>query len=182
MLSYTLTIFLFLFHLIIYTDGEEISTIDMDNNAEWTIGDNDIEIHFFSSDSSEEERLKKRDDYFNNWIGLRNSLICTNTSACFEKKEEFKYFNFTKQIDYITDVVFNPYSIPCFGLMLCIIIVFIIYLVQKFLLKGCKGPKVVVKAYHYTTFAYIITGMVLGIIFLSISLYNAGASQYVFII
>jgi hypothetical protein len=69
------------------------------------------------------------------------------------------------------------FSAPGFILTAIVILVFFIYLVKRFLLKGCQGPKNVVQSYHYTTYFLIGFGIVIGLIFHICYIYNAAVSK-----
>ena len=69
------------------------------------------------------------------------------------------------------------FSIPGLILAGAALVTFIVYLVKRFLLKGCLGPKNVIKSYHYTTYFFIIFGCLIGIVFHSFMIYNAAKSK-----
>jgi hypothetical protein len=113
----------------------------------------------------------QRDDYYY-WIGLRNSFYYSDDSDQLEKL--VKYFT-PEDDDYYKDLF--AFSAPGFICAGVVFIIFLVYLVKRFLLKGCKGPKIVVKSYHHTTYFFIISGFLIGLIFLSLTIYNCGKSK-----
>lgn len=133
----------------------------------WTLGDNDIIINSYSSQLSDEER----DNYYY-WTGLRNSFYYSEDSNQLEKLVKY----FTPEEDNYYKKLFR-FSTPGFIGACCVIIIFILYIVKRFILKGCKGPKIIVKAYNITTVVYIASGFLIGIIFLSLTIYNSGKSK-----
>ena len=149
----------FIFFVILLSPSFEIQN--------WTLGDNEIIINSYSSKLTEDER----DNYFY-WIGLRNSFYYSEDSNQLEKLVKY----FTPEEDNYYKKLFN-FSTPGFICASAVILIFIFYLIKRFLLKGCKGPKKVVKAYNIMTYIYIITGFLIGIIFLSLTVYNGGKSK-----
>lgn len=133
----------------------------------WTIGDNEIIINSYSSNLTEDER----DNYFY-WIGLRNSFYFSEDSNKLEKLVKY----FTPEEDNYYKKLFN-FSATGFICAAGVILIFIFYLIKRFLLKGCRGPKKVVKAYNIMTIVYIIVGFLIGLIFLSLTIYNGGKSK-----
>lgn len=133
----------------------------------WTIYNNSITINSYVSKLSEEQRA----NYYY-WVGLRNSFYFSEDSNQLEKL--VKYFT-PEEEDYYSNL-FN-FSIPFFICAGVVLIIFIVYLIKRFLLKGCKGPKIIVKSYHHTTYFFIGFGFISGIIFLSITIYNCGQSK-----
>ena len=133
----------------------------------WTIGNNTIKINI----NSYKEELISTTDY-SYWTELRNSFYYSQNTEQLEKLVKY----FTPEDENYYKNLFN-FSAPGMVLAACIIIVLIIYLVRRFLLKGCMGPKKVVKSYHYTTYFLITFGCLVGLIFHILSLYNAVISK-----
>ena len=133
----------------------------------WTIINNSITINSYETQLTDDER----DDYYY-WIGLRNSFYYSKDTDQLEKL--FKYFT-PEEDDYYSDLF--HFSAPGFIAAGAVIIIFIAYLIKRFLLKGCKGPKIIVKSYHTSTFIYIALGFLIGIIFLSLTIYNCAKSK-----
>ena len=133
----------------------------------WNIGNNSITLNSYSSKLKE----KQRDNYYY-WIGLRNSFYYSEDSNQLEKLVE--YFS-PEEKDYYKDLF--TFSAPGFICAGVVVVIFIIYLIKRFLLKGCKGPKTEMESYHIMTFIYIATGFLVGIIFLSLTIYNSSVSK-----
>jgi hypothetical protein len=133
----------------------------------WTIINNSITINSYETQLTDDER----DDYYY-WIGLRNSFYYSKDTDQLEKL--VKYFT-PEEDDYYSDLF--HFSAPGFIAAGAVIIIFIAYLIKRFLLKGCKGPKIIVKSYHTSTFIYIALGFLIGIIFLSLTIYNCAKSK-----
>ena len=136
-------------------------------NNNWTIGDNEIIINSYSSNLSEEDR----DNYYY-WTGLRNSFYYSENSNQLEKL--VKYFT-PEENDYYKKLF--KFSTPGFICAGVVLIIFILYLVKRFILKGCKGPKIIVKSYNIVTIVYLAFGFLFGIIFLSLTIYYGGKSK-----
>ena len=133
----------------------------------WNIGNNSITLNSYSSKLKE----KQRDNYYY-WICLRNSFYYSEDSNQLEKLVE--YFS-PEEKDYYKDLF--TFSAPGFICAGVVVVIFIIYLIKRFLLKGCKGPKTEMESYHIMTFIYIATGFLVGIIFLSLTIYNSSVSK-----
>ena len=133
----------------------------------WTIYNNSIVINSYVSGLTEEQR----DNYYY-WVGLRNSFYYSEDSNQLEKL--VKYFT-PEEEDYYSNLF--AFSVPGFICAAAVIVIFIVYLIKRFLLKGCRGPKIIVKSYHHTTYFFIITGVAIGLISLIVTIYNAGKSK-----
>ena len=133
----------------------------------WTIMNNTITINSQESHLTDEQR----DNYYY-WVGLRNSFYFSEDSNQLEKV--VKYFT-PEEEDYYPKL-FN-FSVPGFICCGAVIVIFLVYLIKRFLLKGCRGPKIIVKSYHYTTYFFIGFGFVSGVVFLSLTIYNCGQSK-----
>ena len=103
---------------------------------------------------------------------LRNSFYYSENSNQLEKL--VKYFT-PEEENYYKNIF--TFSVPGLILAGVDLIVLVIYLVKRFLLKGCLGPKNVVKSYHYQTYFLIAFGCLVGIIFHAFALYNASKSK-----
>lgn len=150
--------FLFLFLFLITANCQE---------EYWRIGNNTISVEPYVSTLTDEQR----DDYYY-WVGLRNSFYYADDTDQLEKL--VKYFTPEKE-DYYKNLYY--FCIPAFICAAAVIIIFIIYLIKRFLLKGCLGPKKVINSYHYTTYFFIICGFLVGLIFLSLTIYNSSKSK-----
>ena len=135
----------------------------------WTIGDNEIIINSYSSKLSEDQR----DNYYY-WVGLRNSFYYSEDSDKLEKLVKY----FTPEEDNYYRKLFK-FSTPGFICAAGVIVIVIAYLIKRFVLKGCKGPKErnIVKSYNISTYIFLITGFLVGIIFLSLTIYNSAKSK-----
>ena len=135
----------------------------------WTIGDNEIIINSYSSNLTEDQR----DNYYY-WVGLRNSFYYSEDSDKLEKLVKY----FTPEEDNYYRKLFK-FSTPGFICAAGVIVIVIAYLIKRFLLKGCKGPKErnIVKSYNISTFIFLIIGFLVGIIFLSLTIYNSAKSK-----
>ena len=135
----------------------------------WTIGNNEIIINSYSSKLSEDQR----DNYYY-WVGLRNSFYYSEDSDKLEKLVKY----FTPEEDNYYRKLFK-FSTPGFICAAGVIVIVIAYLIKRFLLKGCKGPKErnIVKSYNISTFIFLIIGFLVGIIFLSLTIYNSAKSK-----
>lgn len=151
-------IYLLLFYLIAFSSQEQ-------NN--WTIYNNSITINNYKSNLTDEQR----ESYYY-WIGLRNSFYYSRDTNQLEKL--VKYFTPEEEGYYST--LFS-FSIPSFICAIAVIVCFIVYLVKRFLLKGCQGPKIYTKSYDQITYFFIITGVAIGLISLIVTIYNAGKSK-----
>ena len=141
-------------------------TFELEN---WTIGNNEIIINSYSSNLTEDQR----DNYYY-WVGLRNSFYYSEDSDQLEKL--VKYFTPEEGNYYRKLFKFSTPGFICAG---GVIIIVIAYLVKRFLLKGCKGPKKnnIVKSYNISTYTFLIVGFLVGTIFLSLTIYNAAKSK-----
>ena len=133
----------------------------------WTMANNAIKINI----NSYKNELINIDDY-SYWTDLRNALYYSQNTNQLEKLVKY----FTPEEENYYKNLFN-FSAPGFVLTACVIVVLIIYLVNRFLFKGCKGPKKVAASYHYTTYFLIIFGCSLGLTFHILFLYNATVSK-----
>ena len=133
----------------------------------WTMINNSINIHTYSSNLTNEQR----ENYYY-WIGLRNSFYYSENSNQLEKL--VKYFTPEEETYYK-----NLYNFSAPGLILTgvVILAFFFYLVKRFLLKGCQGPKNVEQSYRYTTYFLIGFGILIGLIFHIFTIYNAAVSK-----
>lgn len=131
------------------------------------IGNNSITLNYYTSQLTD----KKRDKYYY-WVGLRNSFYYSEDSNQLEKL--VKYFS-PEEKDYYKDLF--KFSAPGFICCGVVIVIFIIYLIKRFLLKGCKGPKTEMQSYHIMTYIYIASGFLIGILFLSLTIYNCDKSK-----
>ena len=155
----TFSLLVFLFFLI----GSSLQQ----QRINWTIGNNAINIFTYSSQLNDTQR----ENYYY-WIGLRNSFYYSENSNQLEKL--VKYFQ-PEDESYYTDL-FN-FSVPGFILTGIVLVSFLVYLIKRFLLKGCKGPKNVTSSYHYTTYFFIGFGVVIGLVFHILTIYNAAISK-----
>ena len=133
----------------------------------WNIGNNSITLNSYTSKLKD----KERDNYYY-WIGLRNSFYFSEDSNQLEKLVE--YFS-PEEKNYYKDLF--TFSAPGFICAGVVVVIFFIYLIKRFLLKGCKGPKIEMQSYHIMTFIYIASGFLVGIIFLSLTMYNSATSK-----
>ena len=133
----------------------------------WNIGNNSIKLNSYTSKLKD----KERDNYYY-WIGLRNSFYFSEDSNQLEKLVE--YFS-PEEKNYYKDLF--TFSAPGFICAGVVVVIFFIYLIKRFLLKGCKGPKIEMQSYHIMTFIYIASGFLVGIIFLSLTMYNSATSK-----
>ena len=143
-----------------------IFTLSFQENN-WTIFNNSIKIHSYASNLTNEQR-----DKYYYWIGLRNSFYFSENSNQLEKL--VKYFT-PEDKSYYKNLY--KFSIPGFILTGAALVAGIVYLIKRFLLKGCLGPKTVIKSYHYTTYFLICFGFVIGIVFHSLTINYASKSQ-----
>ena len=133
----------------------------------WTIYNNSITIHTYTSKLTNEQR----DNYYY-WIGLRNSFYYSQNSNQLEKL--VKYFT-PEDNSYFKNLY--KFSIPGFVLAGGALVACVVYLIKRFLLKGCLGPKNVLNSYHYTTYFLIGFGFVIGIVFHGLTIYYASKSK-----
>lgn len=133
----------------------------------WTIGNNSINILTYSSSLTEEQR----ENYYY-WIGLRNSFYFSQNSNQLEKL--VKYFT-PEDSSYYKNLY--KFSAPGFILAGGALVACVVYLIKRFLLKGCQGPKNVLNSYHHTTYFLIGFGCVIGIVFHSLTIYYASKSK-----
>lgn len=133
----------------------------------WRIGNNTITINPYLSTLTEDQR----DDYYY-WVGLRNSFYFADNTDQLEKL--VKYFT-PEEENYYKNLCY--FSVPGFICAAAVIVIFIIYLIKRFLLKGCLGPKKVINSYHYATYFFIICGFVVGLTFLILTVYNCSKSK-----
>lgn len=144
--------------LITYTESKD---------SNWTMGNNTIKINTYESKLTEEER-----DRYYYWIGLRNSFYYQKEN---NKLEKLVTYFAPENEDYYSNL--GSFKVPFYICAVAVVIVLIIYLVQRFLLKGCRGPKIIAKSYHNSTYFIIIFGFFLGFISLIITLYNDSKSK-----
>lgn len=146
-----------------------LSTIPFskESNQNWTMGDNETIINTYVSKLTEEQRDKY---YF--WIGLRNSFYFSGNMDQLEKL--VKYFSPEEEGYYKN--LYN-FSVPCCLCAGVLVLIIIFYLVRRFLMKGCRGPKIVEKTYHHSTYFFLILGVIIGLVCTIISLYNAVHSK-----
>ena len=161
MLTRNMSISLLIFFICIFSFSSQQS----DKN--WTIKNNSINIFTYVSNLTDEER----ENYYY-WIGLRNSFYYSENSNQLEKL--VKYFTPEEETYYK-----NLYNFSAPGLILTgvVILAFFFYLVKRFLLKGCQGPKNVEQSYRYTTYFLIGFGILIGLIFHIFTIYNAAVSK-----
>ena len=133
----------------------------------WTMYNNSIKINTIKSNLTNEQR-----DKYYYWIGLRNSFYYSQNSNQLEKL--VKYFTPEEETYYKN--LYN-FSLPGLILTAGVFVIFLVYLVKRFLLKGCKGPKNVTKSYNNTTYFFIAFGCILGLLFHTLSIYNAAHSK-----
>ena len=133
----------------------------------WTIGNNSIIINAYTSKLTDEQR----ENYYY-WVGLRNSFYYSEDSNQLEKL--VKYFTPEEKNYYRNLFNFSAPGLICAG---AVVIIFLVYIVKRFLLKGCRGPKIVMESYHIATYFFIISGFLVGLIFLSLTIYNCGKSK-----
>jgi hypothetical protein len=133
----------------------------------WTMYNNSINIITYSSKLTNEQR----DNYYY-WIGLRNSFYYSQNSNQLEKL--VKYFT-PEDNSYFKNLY--KFSIPGFVLAGGALVACVVYLIKRFLLKGCLGPKNVLNSYHYTTYFLIGFGCVIGIVFHGLTIYYASKSK-----
>ena len=111
----------------------------------WKIYNNSITINSYQSKLTEEQRS----DYYY-WVGLRNSFYFSEDSNQLEKL--VTYFT-PEEEDYYSNLF--SFSVPGFLCAGAVIVIFIVYLIKRFLLKGCRGPKIIIKSYHHATYFFI---------------------------
>lgn len=133
----------------------------------WTIFNNSIVINSYASKLTEPER----DNYYY-WVGLRNSFYFSEDSNQLEKS--VKYFTPEEENYYSNLFAFSAPGFICAG---AVIVIFIVYLVKRFLLKGCRGPKIIENSYHHTTYFFIIAGFLIGLTCLIFTIYNCANSK-----
>ena len=133
----------------------------------WKIGNNTITLNSYISNLTDKQR-----DHYYYWIGLRNSFYYSEDSNQLEKL--VKYFS-PEEEDYYKDLF--TFSAPGFICAGVVIVIFFIYLIKRFLLKGCQGPKTEMASYHYLTYFFIGSGFLIGTIFLSLTIYNSAKSE-----
>ena len=158
MFEKSLNVFL-LFFLISFTIQEKGDYWKMENNS--------ISILPYKSSLNDSDR----DNYYY-WIGLRNSFYYSENSNQLEKL--VKYFT-PEEENYYKNIF--TFSVPGLILAGVDLIVLVIYLVKRFLLKGCAGPKIVEDSYHYITYFLIIFGCAAGLTFHIFVIYNAANSK-----
>ena len=137
------------------------------NSKNWTIFNNSITLLPYTSSLTEEQR-----DHYFYWVGLRNSFYYSEDSNQLEKL--VKYYT-PEEKNYYKNL-FN-FTIPFFICAAVVIIIFIVYMIKRFLLKGCKGPKIIIKSYNHITYFFLITGFLFGLIFLSLTVHNGRKSK-----
>jgi hypothetical protein len=144
-----------------------ISFYSQEADKNWTIKNNSINIITYESQLDDTQR----ENYYY-WIGLRNSFYYSENSNQLEKL--VKYFTPEEETYYK-----NLYNFSAPGLILTgvVILAFFFYLVKRFLLKGCQGPKNVEQSYRYTTYFLIGFGILIGLIFHIFTIYNAAVSK-----
>ena len=142
-----------------------ISTIFSGNN--WTMGNNSIKINYYESKLTDEQR----DNYYY-WIGLRNSFYYYEDMNQLEKL--VTYFA-PENDDYYSNLFtfITPFCLFGGGVAICIVI----YLVRRFILKGCRGPKIIEHSYHTVTYTIIGFGFFVGFISLCCTIYYANQSE-----
>lgn len=142
-----------------------ISTILSANN--WTMGNNSIKINYYESKLTDEQR----DNYYY-WIGLRNSFYYYEDMNQLEKL--VTYFA-PENDDYYPNLFafITPFCLFGGAVAICIVI----YLVRRFVLKGCRGPKIIEHSYHTVTYTIIGMGFFIGFISLCFTLYHANKSE-----
>ena len=158
MFEKSLNVFL-LFFLISFTIQEKGDYWKMENNS--------ISILPYKSSLNDSDR----DNYYY-WIGLRNSFYFSQNSNQLEKL--VKYFT-PEDSSYYKNLY--KFSAPGFILAGGALVACVVYLIKRFLLKGCQGPKNVLNSYHHTTYFLIGFGCVIGIVFHSLTIYYASKSK-----
>lgn len=144
-----------------------IFSYTMQGNGNWTMGDNETTIHSYVSSLTEEQR-----DKYYYWIGLRNSFYFSGNLNQLEKL--VKYFT-PEEEKYYSDL-YN-FSLPCMICAGAIFLCTIVFLFQRCICHGCKGPKIIEQTYINTTYFILIAGAIIGLVCMIISLYNAAKSK-----
>ena len=144
-----------------------VSSKSQEKPKNWTIFNNSITILPYTSSLTEEQR-----DHYFYWVGLRNSFYYSDDSNQLEKLVKY----YTPEDKKYYRNLFN-FTIPFFICAGVVIIIFIVYMIKRFLLKGCKGPKIIIKSYNHTTYFFLITGFLFGLIFLSLTVHNSRISK-----
>lgn len=144
-----------------------IISLSYQADSNWTFDGDQIKINSYKSNLSEEQR----DNYYF-WIGLRNSFYFSDNLNQLEKL--VKYFT-PEEEKYYTKLY--KFSIPCLICGGALLVIIFVYLIKRFLLRGCRGPKIVEKSYHHSAYFFLIFGVVVGLVCMIIGLYNASKSK-----
>jgi len=128
------------------------------------------EIHLNESDYGLND--SERAEYYY-YIGLRNTFYYPDSDDVQLEKLE-KYFS-PEESNYYSQLF--RFCIPGFLAAAAVVVIFIVYLVKRFILKGCRGPKVIVKSYHHTTYFLLISGFLVGVISLSFTMNYSAISK-----
>lgn len=134
----------------------------------YVIANDTIKINIYQSSLTD----KQRSNYYY-WIGFRNSFYYSESEGKLAKL--IKYFAPQDEGYYLALYKFGA---PFFAVGCLIGLCLLIYLVMRFLLKKCQGPKRGIDdSFAYSTWGLIIFGFLVGIIFFSMGMYHAGKQK-----
>ena len=108
------------------------------NYAEpYSLYNNTIEINTYKSEIKEAQLLNYQD-----WISIRNAFFYSNKEKRLSKYEI--YFDISNP-DYLKRM--NDFGLPFFVSSYFTLIFLIFYLIMRFIVKKCQGPKKIEKSY-----------------------------------
>ncbi len=133
----------------------------------WESGNNTITIKMLQSNLTKAER----ENYYY-WIGIRNNFFYESTEGILEKN--VKYFSPEDPEYYGKIMHFGTIFFVLAGLVLLALCA---YLIIRFFLHGCQGPKIIENSYLYGTYSIIIGGFIASIVLLAFTTYYTNQSQ-----
>ena len=132
------------------------------NYAEpYSLYNNTIEINTYKSEIKEAQLLNYQD-----WISIRNAFFYSNKEKRLSKYEI--YFDISNP-NYLKRM--NDFGLPFFVSSYFTLIFLIFYLIMRFIVKKCQGPKKIEKSYIIQARIILIIGLSFSYILIIFQLY-----------
>ena len=131
------------------------------------IGNNTITINTYQSSLNHTQRNQSY--YY--WIGVRNDYYYSDATML---EKMVKYFT-PEEENYYSNLF--GFSVPLFICAGILVFFLLVYLVMRFLLKGCQGPKIIENSFVLQTKIILIFGGVVSIVFLITTTVYAAKSK-----
>ena len=127
----------------------------------YSLYNNTIEINTYKSEIKEAQLLNYQD-----WISIRNAFFYSNKEKRLSKYEI--YFDISNP-DYLKKM--NDFGLPFFVSSYFTLIFLIFYLIMRFIVKKCQGPKKIEKSYIIQARIILIIGFSFSYILIIFQLY-----------